>query len=76
MYYSAKNNTLQTSDKLIVPGQYADIKFGDSDGDGNLDLIYGGNNIAVAGNDIQLNDRTDIFIDCENDKKLEIILAG
>ena len=75
MYYCAKNNTLQTSDNVIIPEQYSD-KFGDSDGDGNLDLIYGGNNIAVAGNDIQLNDRTDIFIDCENDKKLEIILAG
>ena len=53
--------TLQTTDNGIVPGQYADIKFGDIDGDGYLDVIYGGNSIAEAGKGIVLNDGTGIF---------------
>ena len=53
--------TLQTTDNVIVPGQYADIKFGDIDGDGNLDVIYGGNSTAEAGKGIALNDGTGIF---------------
>ena len=53
--------TLKTTDNVIVPGQYADIKFGDIDGDGNLDVIYGGNSTLAAGKGIALNDGTGIF---------------
>jgi len=53
--------SLKTTDNVIIPGQYADIKFGDIDGDGNLDVIYGGNSNADAGKGIALNDGTGIF---------------
>ena len=53
--------SLQTTDNVIVTGQYADIKFGDIDGDGNLDVIYGGNSTLEAGKGIALNDGTGIF---------------
>jgi len=53
--------SMQTTENAIIPGQYADIKFGDIDGDGNLDVIYGGNSNAEAGKGIALNDGTGIF---------------
>jgi len=53
--------TLKTTDNAIVTGQYADIKVGDIDGDGNLDVIYGGNSKAETGKGIALNDGSGIF---------------
>ena len=53
--------SLQTTGNVITPGQYADIKFGDIEGDGNLDAIFTGNNSAAIGNGIALNNGSGIF---------------
>jgi len=53
--------TLQSTGNVITPGQFADIKFGDVDGDGNLDVIFNGNSNMAMGKGIALNDGTGIF---------------
>ena len=53
--------TLQGTTNVITPGHSADIKFGDIDGDGDLDVIFNGNTNAEMGRGIALNDGTGIF---------------
>ena len=45
---------------VIIPGEMADIKFADLDGDGFMDVIFNGNN-GTAGKAIALNDGTGMF---------------
>ena len=58
-----KNGTysLQSTGNVITPGKFADIKFGDIDGDGNLDVIFNGNSNLEMGKGIALNDGTGVF---------------
>ena len=53
--------TMQGTPNVIIPGHSADIKFGDINGDGNLDVIFNGNSNSDAGKGIALNDGTGIF---------------
>ncbi|MDP4240152.1 MAG: VCBS repeat-containing protein, partial [Bacteroidota bacterium] len=53
--------TLQNGVNVINPGHEADIKVGDINGDGNLDVIFNGNDNAEAGRGIALNDGTGVF---------------
>jgi uncharacterized protein (DUF2141 family) len=53
--------SLQTNASVITPGQFADIKFGDIDGDGTLDVIFTGNNSTGIGNGIALNNGSGVF---------------
>lgn len=45
---------------VITPGEMADIKFADLNGDGFMDVIFNGNN-STAGKGIALNDGTGMF---------------
>ena len=53
--------TMQGTPNVITPGNSADIKFGDINGDGNLDVIFNGNSNGDTGKGIALNDGTGIF---------------
>lgn len=53
--------TLQSNPNVIIPGNSADIKFGDIDGNGTLDAIFNGNSNDDLGKGIALNDGTGIF---------------
>jgi len=60
----ANNNgtySLTGTENNIVPGRFADIRFGDIDGDGSLDAIFNGGSNGVMGKGIALNDGTGIF---------------
>lgn len=52
---------LQGTENVITPGHFADIKLGDIDGDGDLDVIFNGNSNGDMGKGIALNDGTGIF---------------
>ena len=52
---------LQGTENVIVPGHFADIKLGDIDGDGDLDVIFNGNSNGDMGKGIALNDGSGIF---------------
>jgi len=58
-----KNGTysLARTENIIIPGHSADIKFGDLDGDGSIDVIFNGSSNTVMGKGIALNDGTGIF---------------
>lgn len=58
---NAGSCTLQGSENVITPGHFADIKFGDIDGDGDLDVIFNGNSNGVLGKGIALNDGNGVF---------------
>jgi hypothetical protein len=62
-FLANKNGTysLQSTVNVIIPGKFADIKFGDIAGDGNIDVIFNGNNNMKMGKGIALNDGTGIF---------------
>lgn len=62
-FLANKNGTysLQSTVNVITPGKFADIKFGDIAGDGNIDVIFNGNNNMKMGKGIALNDGTGIF---------------
>ncbi|MBN2765686.1 MAG: VCBS repeat-containing protein [Paludibacteraceae bacterium] len=49
-----------TAQDFIIPGEMADIKFADLDGDGFMDVIFNGNN-GTTGKAIALNDGTGMF---------------
>lgn len=53
--------TLQGTENVITPGRFADIKFGDIDGDGFMDAIYNGSSNADLGKGIAMNDGAGIF---------------
>ena len=54
-------STLAYAQNVIIPGQSADIKFSDLDGDGNPDVIFTGKSNAELGRGIALNDGTGLF---------------
>lgn len=58
---NAGTYTLQGSENVITPGHFADIKFADVDGDGDLDVIFNGNDNAALGRGIALNDGFGVF---------------
>jgi len=58
---NAGTYTLQGAENVIVPGHFADIKFGDIDGDGDLDIIFNGNSNGAMGKGIALNDGAGVF---------------
>jgi len=58
---NAGTYTLQGTDNVITPGHFADIKIGDFDGDGDLDVIFNGNSNNEMGKGIALNDGNGIF---------------
>ena len=62
-FIANKNGTysLQSIGNVITPGKYADIKFGDIAGEGNIDVIFNGNSNLKMGNGIALNDGTGVF---------------
>jgi hypothetical protein len=53
--------TLQGGINVINPGHSADIKMGDINGDGFMDVIFNGNDNGAAGRGIAINDGTGIF---------------
>ena len=53
--------TLQAGTDVINPGHSADIKMGDINGDGFMDVIFNGNDNGAAGRGIALNNGTGIF---------------
>ncbi len=53
--------TLQGSENVIIPGHFADIKIGDINGDGYLDVIFNGNRNAEMGRGIALNNGSGVF---------------
>ncbi len=58
---NAGSYTLQGTENVITPGHFADIKFGDIDGDGNLDVIFNGNSNGGTGKGIAINNGAGIF---------------
>jgi hypothetical protein len=58
---NAGTYSLQGSENVITPGHFADIKMGDIDGDGDLDVIFNGNSNGDMGKGIALNDGTGVF---------------
>ena len=58
---NAGTYSLQGSENVITPGHFADIKLGDIDGDGDLDVIFNGNSNGDMGKGIALNDGTGVF---------------
>jgi len=46
---------------VITPGTLADIKFGDLDGDGYMDVIFNGKSNAELGRGIAMNDGAGVF---------------
>jgi len=58
---NAGTYTLQGAENVIVPGHFADIKFGDIDGDGDLDVIFNGNSSGAMGKGIAMNDGAGVF---------------
>jgi len=58
---NAGTYTLQGTENVITPGHFADIKFGDVDGDGDMDVIFNGNSNGDMGKGIALNDGNGIF---------------
>lgn len=53
--------SLAGTPNVIIPGQSADIKFSDLDGDGNMDVIFNGSSNAEMGRGIAMNDGTGVF---------------
>ncbi len=53
---NAGTYTLQGTENVITPGHFADIKFGDVDGDGDMDVIFNGNSNGDMGKGIAIND--------------------
>jgi len=66
--------TIQDAPNPITPGHFACIKFGDIDGDGDLDVIFNGNGGSINGepvavrNGIALNDGNGVFTLAPADK--------
>ena len=58
---NAGTYTMQGTANVITPGHFADIKLGDIDGDGDLDVIFNGNSNAELGKGIALNDGAGVF---------------
>lgn len=58
---NAGTYTLQGTENVITPGHFADIKMGDIDSDGDLDVIFNGNSNGDLGKGIALNDGTGVF---------------
>ncbi len=58
---NAGTYTMQGSENVITPGHFADIKFGDIDGDGDLDVIFNGNSNGDLGKGIALNNGSGVF---------------
>lgn len=53
--------SLAGTPNVIIPGQSADIKLADLDGDGNLDVIFNGSSNSELGRGIAMNDGTGVF---------------
>ena len=68
--------TLQGSENVIIPGHFADIKFADIDGDGDLDVIFNGNRNGEMGRGIALNDGSGVFTRTELDVTGATISCG
>ena len=58
---NAGTYTLQGTENVITPGHFADIKMGDIDGDGDLDVLFNGNSNGDLGKGIALNNGAGIF---------------
>lgn len=58
---STAHKAMQATGNVIIPGNLADIKFHDIDGDGDMDVIFNGNSNGDLGKGIALNDGTGIF---------------
>ena len=68
--------SLAGTPNVIIPGQSADIKFADLDGDGDMDVIFNGNSNAELGRGIAMNDGTGVFTRSSLDVTAATISCG